>query len=648
MTIESPQSHFVDPSPEGYPDLFKYPASKKDELKVRILEVDSSFTIYSIANRTLNEYLRSSNERFTRLSDTSVDMYEELDLLKSSVAVSKMYLTLRQELPIVGISDEEFIDMFKFFTKINSKVSEKLFHGIHRENGIERIKIDNVRGQQAKTINKILEEHSAPKPWFKGTKAEWRDFLINHSIFLFNFMDKDTKTSANDDIRIQGVTYQNGMPDWFDGLDEGILPSDEIVEQEILEDTQDAKRINTDLDQLLKSQKYIVKEERRKTYGFAKMVEKTKNKLELSVDNFPLLLISLISCHTGGFTLKPDAEERFAAGKIPFDYLESSELIEQTIDNFLAKEERLLCKETVAQWIEDSLEKSKSISQDLKVIDPDFGRVSILLLDSVGGDTRAATEFKKTLGTNKRLYYSLTKDIAPLLIHVTADELAYLKEIIKEYGVKTAGHAILEIAEAISYHSTDFSNNLPKESQSAINRLRTYTKKVLIRDHIDLYDAMANTLLIDEEDIPAATEENTFEEKALKIETAAIAVESANIGLGNLADWQLIYSNNRSLSENHLDPIDGQSLEEREKALEEYVVQNGISCSVKIGSIIRAFDWLVTVPEEKEWLAMRKEVDGVTFKKKKRGRVRILYRMDPETKKIIFFLHQKKDWSYGF
>ncbi len=649
MTIESQQPLLEDPTSGSYPDLFFYPAAKKDELKLRILETEHALTICVNANNTMQNYLVKTSERFERLSETSIEMSEELDLQRSSVTVGRMFLILRNEAQTLGISDRDFIDMFKLCTKINTKVSTKLFHDIHRERGIERIKIENVRQEQPKIVNKVLDEYGAvQQPWFKGSKAQWREFLIKHSIFFFHFQGKDSNSLTPEGLRINGDTYKYGVPDWFDELDAGALPTREAVEKEILEDTESAKSLYAGLKSLFKSREYTIREEMKKTFGYANMVERTKNKLELSIDNFPLLLISLANCHTGGFLLKANAQEEFVAGRRPFEYIKPAKLLERTIDAFLAEESRVLCKEIVAMWIEDTLIKSKSVSDDLKVVSPDFQKTTVDLVDSISGDSQASLEFKQTLGTNKRLYYSLIKDIAPLLIHLTPNEIDYLKEIISEFGERNVGQIILEAAEVISYHAADFGQNPTKESESVIRRMREYTKKILIRDHVDLFNAFACSLFDDDPNTPDSDNDNLFEEKALKIETEAIAEESANISKGNLAGWQLIYSNNRTLLENHLDIVGGESLEEREQALEEYVKRNGISCSIKIASVIRTFDWLVTIPEETEWLAMRKEANGVMFKKKKRGRVRILYRMEPDIKKIVFFLHQKKDWDYGF
>lgn len=53
------------------------------------------------------------------------------------------------------------------------------------------------------------------------------------------------------------------------------------------------------------------------------------------------------------------------------------------------------------------------------------------------------------------------------------------------------------------------------------------------------------------------------------------------------------------------------------------------------------------MPTEMEQVVPTIIVKGEEWKKIKRGSVRILYQMDPESRVVVFFVHQKKDWSYN-
>jgi mRNA-degrading endonuclease RelE of RelBE toxin-antitoxin system len=118
---------------------------------------------------------------------------------------------------------------------------------------------------------------------------------------------------------------------------------------------------------------------------------------------------------------------------------------------------------------------------------------------------------------------------------------------------------------------------------------------------------------------------------------------------GNLAGWQFFYTTNRTSEQSHLIEIEGQTTEELERNLHRFITDRKISCSIPAGSIVNAFEWLVTeVPKETEQTRMGMQINGEYFKKLKRQRVRIIYQMSPSEKKIIFFIHKKQDWGYGF
>ena len=132
------------------------------------------------------------------------------------------------------------------------------------------------------------------------------------------------------------------------------------------------------------------------------------------------------------------------------------------------------------------------------------------------------------------------------------------------------------------------------------------------------------------------------------IEISEMDEVSETINQGNLAGWQVLYTDNpRSIDDKYLHQINGESIDEREADLQHFVRSQSISCSIDPAKIIRMFDALLSTRDSvEEWTRMRIKVGDVEFKKLRPDRVRIFYVLNPDNKKIIFYIYQKKGWSY--
>lgn len=182
--------------------------------------------------------------------------------------------------------------------------------------------------------------------------------------------------------------------------------------------------------------------------------------------------------------------------------------------------------------------------------------------------------------------------------------------------------------------------NLPKAG--ALHYLSTNTASFL-RNHSQWAYEQLNASLTGKDEETKPKQVTTISDVQGDIETTR-----EEVAQGNLLAWHIFYTDNKSLDDKHLVEIGGSTLKEREETLEALRIKEQIPLSIKPGSVIRALDWLVTVPQDVEQVRIRKDIGGEEFKKLKRGDLRILYQMRPPEKAIIFFLHQKQAWTYGF
>lgn len=217
--------------------------------------------------------------------------------------------------------------------------------------------------------------------------------------------------------------------------------------------------------------------------------------------------------------------------------------------------------------------------------------------------------------------------------------------MLKEYNGTTTEHFIWDMAELISSHIKREKVQLTRSQLGALHYLSKFTATFLRNHH--------NFLL---RELHKSLQDNFFEQEELKPKDSLITanlqeeIESTTeeIAQGNLAGWHIFYTDNKSSDEKHLTEIGGKTLEERELALQELFSKENVSFSIKPGSIVRVFEWLVTVPEEVEQVRIRKNIGDEVFRKIKRGSLRIFYQMSWEKKDLIFFVHQKQAWGYGF
>ncbi|MFH0936881.1 MAG: hypothetical protein V1808_01150, partial [Candidatus Daviesbacteria bacterium] len=314
-------------------------------------------------------------------------------------------------------------------------------------------------------------------------------------------------------------------------------------------------------------------------------------------------------------------------------------------------------KEAIALWIDKNLRTGGIIKEAKDTVDLKSIKLIGLLFEF--DSAKQQEELLDLKEFDKKAFKALNYDLLPLTIYLSLTECSFFQELLEEYKDEPLERFIYDLAEVLS--SKIKNKDVPQLKQVGItlNHIKEHTCSWLRNYWQWAYQQIQQQFIPIKEIIPVEKQENqifTSKPPISEVQTQLsdaheiqeINTEIEAIQQGNLKGWHLIYTPNRRLDDNSNIEIPGNTLEEREISFRQFIVRNSISCSIKPESIIRAFDWVVTVPQQTEQIRIRKEIDGETFKKIKRGAVRIFYSLDTDNKIITFFTHQKKSYYYGF
>ena len=124
--------------------------------------------------------------------------------------------------------------------------------------------------------------------------------------------------------------------------------------------------------------------------------------------------------------------------------------------------------------------------------------------------------------------------------------------------------------------------------------------------------------------------------------------ETVELERSPLAEWQVVYTTNRSDDPKHFVSIEGSSKEQRGNFMDTFIRKEHIVTVVPPQKIIAELEEIICIPEETEQIAHAKFENGVRWHKRRTSSMRIFYSLDREKKQMVFFLHKKRDWHYKF
>lgn len=635
MTVEVVNTEFVDkPAPTSL-DLFRCPRSEIQQLADGVA-IGHSFRSQFIPAKeawwNLNQGLKSRSEKIRQLSE---ELQDEEGFMESSVVTSRVYLKMSDELSFEGRTQQEILDLFKLCLRINTGITSRTWR-YSRKLGYDRtVAILLSEGQKINVNQQIFDEEvGEPLVWFGQDGWRWREFVGKYHFFLTYLYPevrekyKERLIPKADLDNYPCITLQEAQPDWLTEGSEGSIER-LVVEKELEEDEQAFQTVKDRSMQLRRQYDYLIEVAKEKLPKAPVFFEKRRREFLASVKNFADLVIFLQA--TGDMTSYKGEMDNLGFDQLfnSNSYLDSEMTRANAIQTLMELPGIGLSTQAIALWIERRLVESNFDAEQFLQYALD-GNQDILLLKDV----------------NKKAFAALFYDIKPLFELLPEDEVLYLTQLLVESKNLPWQEFILEAAETISRRlNRNPDGSLSKQAQITLGHVRDFAKRWLKNHWQWAYEQIQNTIT----KIPSPPQYARIEpvqEIMLPEEFKTVQSEIEETKRGNLSGWRLRYAIGRDTR--HLIDLAGETLEELEETFEKFVTEYGISCSVNRASIIHALDWLLTVPKQVEQIRIRKTVGEEVFRKLKRGPVRIFYQLDPQEKTIIFFVHQKQAYSYGF
>lgn len=613
----------------------------------------------------LRDFVRAvdANSRFWVAQDSRVissidriethlgEIFPEITSLRSSITTSLAYLKFKEDFQKQGVAEADIFSFFKICLDLNKSAHTGL-------NGRNKKGTDaTLNNEIAKAISKdsfvkrdlesaiISLKHQVPS-WFKGKEDAYARLIKQYMNFPL-LLNPDLRNLSQEEIIRKanlisttfrnngtildpyGSTYPGGEPDWFNDCING-MPNEADILEELSDDQESELVLRRKIEGLIKQKNQI------RTSTLEKS-EKTQSWLRKRIGG----IITGIEKNLGNFSLfysiMPGGRE---------------------ILNLSATRSAgvIIEPETLSLWVESIFKTAGIVDFEHALLVPEVANLFNVYLEGIRKESpEAESKFRMMRDINKRGYNELNFDLGPLVAALPDDKVTLLKEFIGECEPKDYSKLITFIGDMLS---EELNNGSIKAYQPDISRsieaYRVFTKRLISRNLEWLSEKYLEHLFPERTTIryeePASEPDIKVLEKYS--EPAQIISqfedELVRIRKGELVDWQVLYALDRNNPESKLVEISGDSADEKAEFFQDFLANQGISCSVKPTSIISALEWKTVVPEAIEHLVIRKDIEGTRWKKIKRGAVRIFYRMDSTEQKIVFFVHQKNQDAYGF
>lgn len=612
---------------------------------------------FAAAAGALARLASESFAKITRIQAAQKEFVVVVEEQRSSQVAGTVYLKMIDELSEQGLSPKEILDFYRKCLKINTRVSAFMYK-FRKTDGSGNFHPETA-SQEEKGCNFITtvlnQEAGTPPAWFKGNKQRWENFVTEHGLFSYylypEFTLQNKPHKPGDEEKYLSCTFEQAVPEWFTESGD-IIPNRKEVEAELEEDQKESARLIAQLHKMTDGQLYLQGVVTEKWLKAVPRFEDRRRRLLSAVDGFAGAITFLgateaMSEYDLDFTKAPSmTADQVDSTIVP---VEKSHIL--TLRRFEALDSVVLSRESIALWLEAQLQKGGIITSVKDLPNQRFIDIFDALLDQ--SETRGQELLAGLRLEDKKAFKVLNYEIAPLLAILPIDQKSYIIELMHTYQCDATEPVIWAIAETLSSKLKGTERDFLSEyTSAAVSQVKKYAIS-WIRNHwkwaFSRLEKVVSTK-VPAEPVSSHQPEETEPTTTVKEDEALDGLETAIIDVqkGNLNGWHLYYTFHRSTQDPSCVEIEGVTEEEKEASFRQFVATCSIPCSIKPESVIRAFEWLVTVPQQVENIRMSKEVNGETFKKIKRGRNRIFYSMDRERRRITFFVHQKKAMSYGF
>ncbi len=553
-----------------------------------------------------------------RVKSFEVELLEDYTNISSSLTAGRAFQKLHAELTTeYQVAHEEIVDIYQ------KLLSEYLRHP---EIPLHPNKIDT---RTRKQIITFFEKQMPPPTWWRGGTINWQNYMwtrLNfhnyiHEDLGFNHVNKPNHIIPQCYLHFVDPEF---LPDWYEGMKQ--KPAEQLLEevdQEFNEDLQVKDKLYTDISNVPATHKKLFDyfNEKSESYN-AWILEKANLMEQIGFKDFKSFLIYI-----------PTLLASFNAEH--FD-ITTKDGFNNALDKLyeLYAENRAVDKDIIALWLAHNC-------NDLHI-----GQTNGIPVSIVATALRAIKD-PESLGKvwlplkeeNKQLYKFLRFNVGSLLASASQEEIEILAEYLETLPLSTSlkeiGKSIAEYSEQITQLSKQDSN-----TNRTVKNVHTFIKQWLSANQERYRNRIIDTLKS-----PAIA----YQYARTKHINTELLLDDLSTEQGPFTQWNLFYTTNiNNPTGAFISEIKGNSTEEITTSLEKLLRSQGISISVKISSIINCLEQIVNTPPEIEQLTphLGNKHSDIDYKKRKRGKVRILYTIDPNNKNLTFWLHQKKQQSY--
>lgn len=639
-------------------DIFRISPFQQPDIAVDILYADTSKTKLTRMIFSLREYTKACNVRLNNLDAFLYHGDNQMNELVSSASTGEAYLYLHDELELLGASDADINAFFKTCLSLNSLYYEALQNNkLQTAQGIPQVS-KAVRHQVINTIFMREFKNITKAPWHNGSDKAWEQFVRDHASFEgYIFEKRKEKDKYSYSPRITGYTKRDSYPDW---LEESVITR-KMVTEEYQGDAKAIAALSQRKKTALTQKQYLVNNRLARITESGDWINQEATSLLNQIPNDFFGNIILVDALVTFYTNDPAKTDRILkALHLDTTTFQQKAFFENTDKelnkNFVSGENGCFSPQLIALWIEHSLKKS---GEDISK--PPSSDVKNLLSIALENPTKTITDeiWQNALKANKKLGNFIYYNLRPLFEAIPEEERQVASELIKE----AEGESLEELIWTISDLLSPLRQNLEEERTEdllpsffkAQRDLEDFSLKWLNQHwkwvHQQLPIRLQKSLTVDEvsdqiqipQEIQPEPEQKTDQIDELEQETKALET-------GSLAGWQVFYVENYSFPDDSrfLVKINGETLQTTHTKFSEYIVFKKLSGNPKSVLIINELEDAVsrasTVEEQTRWKLVTHS--GIEYRKRKVGHQRILYRMDPTTQRIVFFLYRKEDRSY--
>lgn len=617
-------------------DLFDYRGARFEEVVAKRQFIYGFKVSILRSKQALDRFANNSFEKAERLKEISRDIHNRFSALDESIVFSETYLKIQEELPRLGAKPEEVLGFFNFCFEVQLKAQKELGRSNLGFPGADIAHQPAVQGIFNKVFEKEIGKISQPS-WFSGNKGQWINFVKQHTGFLFYVHGSQRYGNRPGGDEVDMIRISSEIPDW---LAAGNVPDKETVERELAEDREQteelrehAREINRQLIAL--RDRHVEKDEK-----VAKWRRELIAKLPLEIEDFPSFLMyldiatPLTQIAAEGLT-KEDLR-RLGSEKIARAYLDTFNYYTDAILRNIW--DIMTSREFIALWFDNKFKEAGLIqSANLSGI--------AQMIKLMCGHPADSLTWERLKIEDKKAYSALYYDLRPHFFGAKQEELDFLIEFIDQPEL-TYQDLIFAVVDTVKSENGIKFEDIPevnrKKYEAMINEFYKFTKKWVRANFKWALNCMFESL--NSGGYSSRTAEETVTNSPIlseiERETVQTEEESEELSRDSFFGWKLIYITNKRSPDNpkfHL-PVHGESTPERWQDLRSLMTRKGVSLANKADSIVRALESLVLLPDTVQNLRPRYFVNGEKYKKMKRDDARIMYRIDPESKAIFFYV----------